>query len=442
MPTRLAICLLIALSCTAVEEPLDSWPNWRGPAGSGAAPANRPPVTWSERDHLRWRTALPGSGYGSPVVWEELIFVVAAVPTEPLPDERREAMKADLPEWRRERTRLATHVNEYVCLAVSRADGSVVWRTVLVESAPGRHVHADAGWASCSPVTDGEHVFAFFGSHGLFCLDLTGEPVWDLDLGDLDVRADFGEGASPALHGDRLVVNWDHEGESFIVCLDKHTGQELWRRPRDEVTSWSTPTIVEHAGVVQVIVAAAGRSRGYRLNDGEVLWECGGMTKNVIATPAVVDGRVYVASGFRGSALQCLDLDRAAGDITGGDAVLWTADRHTPYAPSPLVYGGILYNLVRNDGLLSARDAVSGELCYGPEQLAGIDTVYASPVGAGDHIYVLGREGTCVVLAHGPALRVEATNRLDDRFTASPAVVGDELILRGHRHLYCLAEDD
>jgi outer membrane protein assembly factor BamB len=245
-----------------------------------------------------------------------------------------------------------------------------------------------------------------------------------------------------ALAGDALIVNWDHEGDSFIVALDKRTGDELWRRQRDEITSWATPLIVEHEGRSQVIVNATGRVRGYDLATGDELWAAGGQTVNVIPSPVYGNGMVFVTSGFRGSALKAIRLAGATGDLTDSDAIVWSHDRDTPYVPSPLLYDGQLYFLKVNSGILTSVDAATGSVHYGPERLPGIDGVYASPVAADGRVYLVGRNGETVVLRHGPELEVLAQNRLDDDFSASPALVDGEIFLRGHRHLYSLASRD
>jgi outer membrane protein assembly factor BamB len=299
--------------------------------------------------------------------------------------------------------------------------------------------HPDSSQASNSPVTDGERLYAYFGSRGLYCLTLKGKLKWKKDLGDMETRMSFGEGSSPALCGDTIVVNWDHEGDSFIVALDKQTGQELWKVERDEHTSWATPIIVEHDGKPQVIAAASGFTRGYDLATGKLLWQCGGLTSNVISSPVSDFGMVYVMSGHRGNNLQAIRFGGAAGDITGSEAVVWQHDKGTPYTPSPLLYGEALYFLKRNDAILSCFDAKTGRAHYTRQRLPGVKGVFASPVGAGDRVYVVGKNGTTVALKHGPAFEVLATNLLDDTFTASPAIAGQELYLRGHRNLYCLA---
>jgi outer membrane protein assembly factor BamB len=232
------------------------------------------------------------------------------------------------------------------------------------------------------------------------------------------------------------VVNWDHEGESFIAALDKRTGKERWRVPRDEKTSWSTPLIVENGGRAQVITSATSRVRSYDLATGELIWQASGMTANAIPTPVYADGLVFLTSGFRGNALMAVKLAEARGDITNSPAVVWRYDRDTPYVPSPLLYGEELYFLKSNNGILSAFEAKTGKKLYGEQRLEGVPNVYASPVGAGGRIYVAGRDGGVAVVQQGPEFKLLALNRLDDGFDASPVPVDDELYLRGRKYLY------
>ena len=196
------------------------------------------------------------------------------------------------------------------------------------------------------------------------------------------IRLGFGEGASPTLHDDTLVVNWDHQGESFITALDKRTGRERWRAERDEHTSWSTPLVVEHDGRAQVVTSATSRVRAYDLETGRLVWENEGVTENAIPTPVAAEGMVFVTGGYSGNQLWAIRLAAAEGDISDTDAIAWSLEEDTPYVPSPLLHDGILYLIKHNRGVLSAFDAVSGRRLYGPERLSGIRNVYASPVAA------------------------------------------------------------
>ncbi len=329
-------------------------------------------------------------------------------------------------------------IHQFSVICLDRKTGKTLWSKAVKEELPHEGHHRDHGYASASPVSDGEHLYAHFGSRGLYCLDLDGNVKWSKDLGDMKIAAGFGEGASPAIHGDTIVVKWDHEGDSFIVALDKKTGDEKWRKARDERTSWSTPMIVENGGVTQVIANATDKIASYNLANGEIIWESTGMTRNVIPTPVIGDGVVYAMSGFRGSALQAIKLD-SKGTVSESNGLLWTHDEGTPYVPSPLLYQGRLYFFQGNDNRLSCLDAKTGEAHFSRERVEGIRGVYSSPVGVNGHIYIVGRKGNVAVLKASDELEIMATNTLADEFDACAVVVGDELYLRGKKALYCLA---
>jgi outer membrane protein assembly factor BamB len=331
-------------------------------------------------------------------------------------------------------------VHRFVVMAIDRETGRTVWQRVAREQVPHEGTHNDNGTsASGSPITDGERVYAYFESFGLYAYDTNGSLVWEVDLGDKRMRNGFGEGSTLALHGNTLVVVWDHRGESFIVALDTRDGSELWRQPRDEVDTWATPLILEVNGRPQVIVSAQGRIRGYDLETGDVIWEGDGLTRNPIPSPVHEDGLVILTSGFGGNDLRTIRVAQARGVIDGTPAVAWSHNRDTPYVPSPVLASGILYFLKSNSGILSAFDAETGQSHY-QKRLRGVPNVFASPVATRDRLYITGREGTTLVLKAGPDYEVLATNTLDDEFDASPALDGGDLFLRGHTSLYAIAE--
>ena len=446
--------LLVVVSAAARGADND-WPQWRGPLATGVAPAGDPPTKWSETENVKWKVKLPGKGSSTPIISGNRVFIHTALPaTEsahagPSPD----GMAVVTPVLQQERRQRGggggrggfgggappTQKYQFVLLCLDRQTGKTLWQKVAREEVPHEGHHRDHGFASHSPVTDGKLVFAFFGSRGLHCFDVEGNPRWQKDLGRMETKNDFGEGSSPALHGNTLVVNWDHEGDDFIVALDKNSGKELWRTPRNEGTSWSTPLIVEHAGKAQVIVNATGKIRSYDLASGKQLWETGGMTSNAIPTPVAAEGMVYITSGFRGAALLAIRLG-SEGDLENSDAIVWRHDKATPYVPSPLLYGNRLYFCSGNNALLSCFDVKTGKALYETHRIDDLEGVYASPVGAADRVYLVGRNGTTAVIKNADTVEVLATNVLEDRIDASPAVAGNELFLRGQQYLYCVAQ--
>ena len=439
------LCLISGLAMGwwpgASMEPERFWPQWRGPHATGVAPFGDPPVEWSEDRNVKWKVAIPGKGSSSPIVWGDRVFVTTAVST----GEKAEAPSKGSQAARGRRFHMRgiepTEVQKFAIFAIGRKSGKVLWQRTLREELPHEGTHPTGTWASNSPVTDGEHVYAYFGSRGLYCLDWEGNLIWEKDLGDMTIKLGFGEGSSPFLYGDKIVLNWDHEGPSFTIALDKKTGKELWRASREKETSWATPVVVEHGGKPQVVTSATNRVRSYDLATGKLIWETTGMTMNAIPSPVASGGMVFVTSGFRGNALLAIRLDGAAGDITDSKSIAWKLDQDTPYAPSPLLYKDTLYLLKRNSWILSCFNARTGQEYYRQKRLEEIGDVYSSPVGAGGRVYVTDREGTTVVLERGPEFKVLGTNKLEDGFDASPAVVDGEIYLRGRHHLYRISEN-
>lgn len=413
------------------------WPQWRGPKANGVSPDAHPPVTWSETNHVRWKLSLPGKSHSSPIVTGHRVYLMSAAPVgnaQPPVFDSAPGVHDSVP---------VTHRHEYAVIAVNRADGRIAWKTVVREDWPHEGGHTTGSPASNSPVTDGAHVYADFGSRGLYCLDLDGKVVWKRDLGRLQTLHAHGEGSSPVLDGDRLFVNRDHEGGSALHALDKNTGEPLWKVSRDEPTSWSTPIVIEPApgAPKQLVVSATRRVRGYDPATGAVLWECAGLTDNVVASPVFHEGLVIAGNSYYSQAMLAIRVAGARGDLTGTTHVVWKLNRLTPYVSSPLLYGDTLYHLRHNQNLLVRLDPATGTFRGDILRLEGIrDFIFASPVGADGRLYVTGRDGTTVVVRHDRTNAILAVNRLDDSFSASPALAGRELYLRGERFLYCLAE--
>jgi outer membrane protein assembly factor BamB len=427
---------LLALSTTAVETrqtpPSDRyWPQWRGPFNTGVSRTATPPAEWSETKNVRWKIEIPGRGSATPVVWGDRLYVLTAVPV---------GVTGDASHAPRGGQALVPH--KYVVMAIDRKTGKVVWERVAKEQAPHEASHPENGtWASGSAATDGEHIIASFDSFGYYAYDMNGKLIWEKDLGDKRMRNTFGEGSTPALYGNRMVVVWDHQGQSFVAAFDKRTGQELWRQNRSEIDTWSTPLVVPVNGRPQVITVAMNQVKSYDLETGETVWFTSGLTMNPIPSPVAEGGMAFLMSGFRGNSLKAIRLNEAKGDITGTNAIAWTLDRDTPYVPSPLLYDNILYFLKTNNGLLSAFDAKTGQPHYQAQRIEAIPNVFASPVGAAGRVYIPGREGKTVVLRHGPKLDVLGVNELNDGFDASPALVDGEIYLRGYKFLYCIASN-
>ncbi len=418
------------------------WAQWRGPLGTGASPDADPPIHWSETENVRFKVEVPGNSLSSPVIWGDRIYLLSAVSLDEQAFEqaREQAQETrDAGEWPPD---VAPVKQRFLVQARSRQDGSLIWERIARESVPHESHYLDSSWSAASPIVDGERLYVHFGSNGTYAYDLEGNLLWEVDLGDMTTRRGFGEGSSPALYGDALVINWDHEGDSFLVALDKRTGKELWRTERPgEVTSWSTPLVVEHQGRHQIVISSTGHSRGYDFETGAELWRLSGMTVNSIPTPLHRNGTVYLASGYRGNMLQAVDLAEAKGDLEGSEAVRWQYEQDTPYVASVLLYEDQLYFIKHLRNIFSSLDAETGEHHF-TARLPGISNVYASPVAAAGRVYVFDRGGAAVVLEHGREFKVLAQNKLDDGIDATPALVGREMYIRGRHYLYAIGGPD
>jgi outer membrane protein assembly factor BamB len=444
MLKRAVLLVVVVCFCTMAASAGDfasqreqNWHQWRGPNADGVSPSADPPVQWSEQSNVKWKVAIPGKGSATPIVWNDRIYLLSAIETDKKPAQPP-ARSAPAPSTGRALALPApSTLHQYVVLCLDRATGKTLWQRVAAEEVPHEGRHDTNTFASGSPTTDGQLLYASFGSRGIFCFDLDGSPVWKRDLGDMRTRAGFGEGSSPALHGNTLVVNWDHEGQSFIAALDAKTGETRWQVNRDERTTWATPLITEYQGRTQVITNASKRVRSYDLATGEVIWECGGQAGNPIPCPIRQDDIVYCMTGYQGYAVYALPL-AAKGDITGTPQIVWRRTDTGPYVCCGLLYDGLLYVTKGRDAIASVLDPKTGSTITDQKRLPGLSTLYASPVAAAGRIYYVARDGTALVLKHGPELEVLATNKLDEGIDASPVPLGKQLFLLGEKSLYCI----
>jgi outer membrane protein assembly factor BamB len=430
--------LVVALVCSGLvgaQERAAQWPSWRGPLATGEAPQADPPTTWDATTNIQWKVNLPGKGSGTPIVWGENVFVVTAVKTD------RTAKPEDLPKVDpklEKKTDPPTHYYEFYVYCFDRTTGKERWKQLAATKVPHEGHHATHSYAAGSPTTDGKHLYVSFGSFGTYCYTLEGKLVWQADFGRLSTRLGWGEAVTPTLHGDSLLLNWDQEVDSKLICLNAATGKVRWEVPRDEKTSWNAPLVVEHKGTTQVILNGTTRVRSYDLATGKLRWSCAGMTVNAIPSAVVNDGVAYIMSGYRGAMSVAVSLD-ATGEVTEGAGLLWKRDKGTPYVPSPLLADGKLFFTQANQNQLTILDAKSGKVLLDRERLPNVSDFYASPVAARGRIYWVDRSGTTLVCKLSDRIDVLATNKLNDPIDASPALVGKQLFLRSHAALYCIA---
>ena len=442
MVRRLVVLLSVAVStvflggtdaCAGGE-----WPALRGPNGDGSSDAV-PPTTWGPQTNLRWKAVIPGRGSGTPVVADEAVYVLTAVDTGRLGQPEATGGRPG-PASMLGAAPMTVH--DFDAVAYDLTTGELFWQTTLTSAVPSEPGHNTNTFAPATPVIGGGVLYASFGSYGVFAVDVrTGEQLWKRDLGQMITRAQFGEGASPALHeaSGTLLVPWDEEGDSFLYALDAATGKTKWRAARDEPTTWSTPLVTEFEGRTQV-VCNGSTVRSYDIADGSLIWSCGGMTGNPTPTPVRFEDSVICMTGYRGFAMKAISLS-ATGDVTGGEAVLWERSDAAPYVPSPVLAGRRLWFCKSNAGVVGAVDAGSGEAVVQPQRLPGVSSIYASPAAADGRLFWTGRDGVTVVLdADTNGVEVRATNETGEPVDASPVPVGDAILLRGPEHLYCFGE--
>ncbi|MFO0917709.1 MAG: PQQ-binding-like beta-propeller repeat protein [Planctomycetaceae bacterium] len=399
----------------------ENWPHWRGPTGNGVG-SGAPPVEWSMTKNVRWKVPLPRRENSSPIVWDQQVFITTTALAEGGANESP--------------PRLAFQLRSY-----DRRNGELLWEQTSTTAQPHEGTHNTNGFASASPCTDGEHVYAPYGSRGIYCYTLDGKFVWKRDdFGPMKTLNAFGEGSSPTLVDDLILVPWDHIGPSALYALNKRTGETVWKASRAGPTCWSTPLVVEYEGAKQVIMNGQNRASAYDLATGEELWHCAGQTRRPVASPVAGNGLIYVASGFQGAFIGAFRPD-GRGDIKDTSHVAWTINHDAPDIASPLLSSGRLYFFKGKSGLFSCVDAVTGQPHYFGQRIDGLDTVYASPIAANGHVYLTGLSGTTVVIKDSPQFEIVATNTLDEILGATPATVDGALFLRGDKHLYCIAEE-
>ena len=452
----IAICFYTAISLVAhglqAEEDASSkyWSNFRGPTLNGVSATAKPPSKWSATKNVLWKTEIPGRGSASPIVWEDKIFVATAVNTEAGEDKgagQQDQAQGERPRGGgrrggrgrgRRRAPMNKTDHDFVVMCINRADGKVLWKKTAITKKPNDSHHPDHGFASASPITDGQHVYFSFGSNGIFCYDMDGKQVWKrTDFSPVQTRAGFGEGSSMALAGDMLIVPWDHEGDSRLDAINKKTGKTKWSTPRDEPSNWATPRIVTVAEKQQIIHSGENYSRGYDLETGKEIWRSSGLSTRPVSTPVVKGNLGFFASSRRGSCLNAYRLDKK-GDISGDPA--WKISSKTPDCPSLLLSENRLFYLSGNSGIISCANAENGEEIFGASRLDGVRGVYSSPVAADGKVFVTGRGGKTYVIEDGDTFKVVANNEIGENVDATLALVDDQIFIRGAKHLFCIQE--
>ncbi|HKY03417.1 MAG TPA: PQQ-binding-like beta-propeller repeat protein [Blastocatellia bacterium] len=436
MRTRPILALSLALVLSLAASASEKWPQFRGPLSTGVADDARLPDTWSKTENVAWSTDIPGTGWSSPVVWGDNIFVTTVISKE-----AKEAPKKGL--YFGGERKAAVDEHRWVVYCVDWKTGKIRWEREVHKGAPAHSRHLKNSYASETPVTDGERVYAYFGNIGLFCFDMSGKPLWSKKWGAFDTRYGWGTAASPVLHKNRIYVVNDNEQESFIIALDKKTGDQVWRVKREEGSNWATPYVWENPLRTEIVTPGTRRVRSYDL-DGKLLWELSGMSSIAIPTPFSQFGLVYVTSGYVGDQHRPVYAIRAgaSGDIslkegeTSNKHIAWYQPQAGPYNPSPIVYGDYYYTLL-DRGFITCHDAKTGREVYPKQRMeAGAGAFTSSPWAYNGKIFCLSEDGDTFVIQAGPEYKLVGKNSLEEMCMATPAIARGSLIIRTASKLY------
>lgn len=388
----------------------EDWAQWRGPMRNAVSSETGLPLQWSNQEAVRWKVSLPGAGVSSPITWEDRIYVTAT-----------EGRLQD----------------ELVLMCLQRADGKERWRLRLWGTAPTLHHASKSDMATPTPVTDGEFIYAFYGTGDLFCVDRDGSLVWQRSLaseyGVFENR--FGHTSSPALHGDFLLLQCDHYGASYLLAVDKRTGENRWKSDRPGVWhSWSSPQVVGEGETASVIVCAAERMDAYEVRSGKLQWTVRGLQRECIPTPVLGHGLIYTVSGPKG-AVMAVRPD-GSGDVSDSH-VVWQNRRGSSYVPSAVLVGKHYY-LVDDAGVATCLDAETGRQHW-RQRLGGAFT--ASPIAGDGKVYFTNDDGeTFVIRAGHNSFEQLARNAIGEPVYASPIMSAGCMFIRTPQHLFCITE--
>jgi len=427
----IATISIIAVSCTS------KWPQFRGPESNMLAEAKGLPLEWGNDQNIKWKHPLNGNGWSCPIVWGDRVFLTEAildensVPPDTSSNEQRPQVNPPDGTYR------------WMVYCLDLESGELIWERVAYEGKPGIRTHRDNTYASETPVTDGKRVYAYFGMNGLYCYDFKGNLIWEKDLGTYETQSDWGTSTSPLLYKNTLILQLDNEQESFLVSMDKKTGEEIWRVPREEKTNWSTPVIWPNRARTE-LVTTGQKARSYDPKTGELLWELDLGGGRNISSPVFNKDLLFTGNEMRrggGGYLFAIkagaegDITPSAGDSTSS-GVLWTRPNSGLAMSSPLLYNGYIYVVQRRGGAISCYDETTGECVYCKTKIPDAGAFWASPWAYDDKIWCMDEKGTTHVIKAGEEFEVLSKFSIEDKFWSSAAIVDDGYIFRGVQNLY------
>ncbi len=437
-------CLIVlVLFLSSITINAQNWPSFRGPNASGIADGTNPPVTWNleTSQNVLWKTNIPGLSHSSPIIWDNQIFVITAISSDPKSTYNPKDRSTDLSPDETKHT--------WMIFALDKRSGHVLWTDKPYEGVPRAKRHVKATQANSTPVTDGRYVVALFGSEGLACYDLKGQLLWKQDLGVLnpglwdDKESSWGHGSSPIIYRDLVIVQADGHTQSFIAAFNLKDGKQAWRVERNEITSWTTPTIYQGKKRVELIANGGRYIRGYDPLTGKELWRFADNNTEVkMQAPLIANDLIYITGGYPPGRTMYAFRPGAVGDISlkpGEEKnafLAWTTPKGSPYTPTPIVYGDLLY-VVADSGVLSAYDAKTGDNIY---QQRLPTSFSASPVAADGKLYLSSEDGDVFVVKAGRQYELLSRNTMGQALMATPALSPGMLIVRAGDAIYALGE--
>ena len=416
-----------------------NWPQFRGPKALGVSDNSDLPTHWSHKDNVLWKRDVPGRGWSSPVVWGNRMFLTTAI-NEGQTEEPKKGLY-----FGGNRYKPSEHLHKWKVLCLDVDTGKILWEKLARKGKPRGSIHIKNSYATETPITDGERVYAYFGNHGLYCYSMVGKVLWERQWPAYKTRYGWGLAASPILHEGRLYIVNDNEEKSFIEAIEARTGETIWRKERPEKSNWSTPYLWENELRTEVVTSGTQKVRSYDLQ-GKLLYQLGGNSSITIATPYSRFGLLFVTSGYVGDRKKPIFAIRpgAKGDIslepgqTSNEFIGWSQLRAGPYNPSTIVYDDLLYVLL-DRGIATCYEAKTGKKVYGPERLPQGRAFTSSPWAYDGKIFYLNEFGQTYVLQAGREFKLLHTNKLleDDMCMATPALAGDKLLIRTDARIYC-----
>jgi len=432
----LAICV-VSLSRFVGPSSAANWPQWRGADGSGVSTEKNLPSDWNVSKNIKWKTPIEGRGHSSPIVWNNRIFLTTAVEGEVVPGAKAIKHMDGDKEFLHPDSVGADRKHSFKVVCIDRVSGKVLWESVAWEGTPYDNRHRKSSYAASTPATDGELVYAFFGTEGLYAYDFKGKLAWKAKLGNLGTVG-MGTGTSPVLYENLVIVQCDEENgaASFIVGLDKKSGKEVWRTPRKVQVSWSTPLLVRTAQRTELITSGTESIISYDPATGKELWTHKGVESNAIPSPVANKEMAFLVAGFPAKIAMALKLG-GSGDLTGSANEVWKYSKGTAYVPSPILYQDYLY-IMTDRGILTCIDARTGEVKYEGGRIPIPATFTASPVAFDGKLLLTSEDGDTFIIKSGPKHEVLGTNSVGEPVYASPAIADGRIFIRGEHNLYCI----